>query len=221
VDKTGFKDSRGGSGVVYGGGNFQSFVLDAATNFFKVFNMSATMARQGGQVQLEQSAMHLALNMGKMAKGMFSHSAIEEMQQLIKTPRAEVQEEKKQRVAFPGHQQVKAAIPRHPAMVYKNHMAGCFPCQNSTAKNPQTRCRRKGTAPPPAEPAAPPPRMPPVPPGDAEGNESYAIEGMPSRCVYMQSPLPNTQCFNHNAFAKDSKHNKHFIPDFLSTLSAA
>jgi len=31
--------------------------------------MSATMARQGGQVQQEQSDMRLALNMDKMAKG--------------------------------------------------------------------------------------------------------------------------------------------------------
>ena len=31
--------------------------------------MSATMARQGGRVQLEQSNMRLALNMAKMAKG--------------------------------------------------------------------------------------------------------------------------------------------------------
>jgi hypothetical protein len=30
--------------------------------------MSATMARQGGRVQLEQSDMRLALNMAKMAK---------------------------------------------------------------------------------------------------------------------------------------------------------
>ena len=34
--------------------------------------MSATMARQGGWVQLEQSYMHLVLNMAKMAKGVFS-----------------------------------------------------------------------------------------------------------------------------------------------------
>jgi len=66
-----------------------------------------------------------------------------------------------------------------------------------------------------------PPRTPPAPPGDAEGNESYEIEGMPSRSVYMHSPLSNTQFFNHNAFAKDSKRDKDFIPDLLSTLSAA
>jgi hypothetical protein len=63
--------------------------------------------------------------------------------------------------------------------------------------------------------------MPPAPTGDTEGNESYEIEGMPSRCVYMRSPLPNTQFFNHNAFAKDSKRDKECIPDLLSTLSAA
>jgi len=76
VDETGFKDSRGGYGVVYGRGNRRSFVLEAATNILKVFNMSATMARQGGRVQLEQSDMRLALNMAKMAKGRFSCAAI-------------------------------------------------------------------------------------------------------------------------------------------------
>jgi len=50
--------------------------------------MSATMARQGGRVQLEQSDMCLALNMAKLAKGGFSLAAIEETQQLIKTARA-------------------------------------------------------------------------------------------------------------------------------------
>ena len=109
---------------------------------------------------------------------------------------------------------------RHQAMVYKNHTARCLPCQHGTAKNPATRWRRKGTAAPPPEPAAPPPGTPPAPPGDAEGYESYEIEGMPSRCLYMHSPLPNTQFFNHNAFAKESKRDKDFIPDFLSTLSA-
>ena len=45
--------------------------------------MSATMARQGGRVQLEQSDMHLALNMGRMAKEGFSCAAIDETQYLI------------------------------------------------------------------------------------------------------------------------------------------
>jgi len=38
--------------------------------------MSATMARQGGRVQLEKSDMRLALNMAKMARGGFSRAAI-------------------------------------------------------------------------------------------------------------------------------------------------
>jgi hypothetical protein len=166
--------------------------------------MSATMARQGGRVQLEQSDMRLALIMPKMAKSGFSCTAIKETQQLIEKHRAQVREEKKRGVEFRGHQKVKAAMERHPAMVYKNHTAGCLPCQHGTAKNVQACWRRKGTAAPPPEPAAPPPGMPPAPPGDAEGTESYEIEGMPSRCVYMHSPLPNTQFFNHNAFAKKS-----------------
>jgi hypothetical protein len=51
------------------------------------------MARQGGQVQLEQSNMRFALNMAKIAKGGFSHAAIAETHQLIKTHRTEVQED--------------------------------------------------------------------------------------------------------------------------------
>jgi len=182
--------------------------------------MSATMARQVGRVQLEQSDMRLALNMAKIAKGGFLRAAIKETQQLIMKPRADVQEEKKLGVEFPGHQKVKAALERHLAMVYKNHTAGCLPCQNGTANNPVTRWRSKGTATPPPEPAEPPPGMPPSPAGDTEGNERYEIEGMASRCVYMHSPLPNTRFFNHNAIAKESKRNKDVIPDLLSTLSA-
>ena len=82
------------------------------------------MARQGGRVQLEQSDMRLALNMAKMAKGGISRAAIEETQQLIKKPRAEVREEKKQGVEFPGHNKVKAAIQRHPAMLRQNQTSG-------------------------------------------------------------------------------------------------
>ena len=111
--------------------------------------MSATMARQGGRVQLEQSDMRLALNMAKMAKGGFSRAAVEETQYLIKKPLAEVREEKKRGVEFPGHNKVKAAIARHPAMLRQNQTPGCLPCQNGTAKNPQTRWRRKGTGAPP------------------------------------------------------------------------
>ena len=51
--------------------------------------MSATMARQGGRVQLAQSDMRLALIMANMAKGGFLHARIEETQYLIMKHRAE------------------------------------------------------------------------------------------------------------------------------------
>jgi len=75
--------------------------------------MSATMARQGGRVQLEQSDMRLALNVVKMAIEGFSRAGIEETQFLIEKPRAEVREEKKWDVEFPRRGKVKAGIERH------------------------------------------------------------------------------------------------------------
>jgi len=183
--------------------------------------MSATIARQGGWVQLEQSDMRLALNMAKMAKEWFSCAAIEETQQVITKPRTEVWEEKKRGVVFPGHNKVKAAIERHPAMVYKHHTDGCLPCQNGTTKNPPTCWRCKGTSATPPEPVSPLPGMSPPPPGDTDGNEIYQLECMPSRCVYIHSLHSIAQCFNHNAYGIDRKHDKDFIPDLLSTLSAA
>ena len=52
--------------------------------------MSATMARQEGRVQLEESDMRLALNIAKMAKEGCLRAAIEKMKCLIKESRAEV-----------------------------------------------------------------------------------------------------------------------------------
>ena len=52
--------------------------------------MSATMATQGGQVQLEPSDVRLVLNTAKMAKKGISRAAIEETKYYIKEPRAEV-----------------------------------------------------------------------------------------------------------------------------------
>ena len=95
VDKTGCNHLRGYYGSVYSRGNSRISYVDAAIYFLYVFNLSATMARQGGRVQLKQSDMHLALNMAKMAKGGFSHATIEETQHLIKTLSDEVHEEMK------------------------------------------------------------------------------------------------------------------------------
>ena len=133
-----------------------------------------------------------ALNKAKLAKGGFLDTAMEEMQQLIKKSCAKVREEKKRGVEFPGDQKVKAEIERDPAMIYKNHMDGCLPWPNRTAKNPQTSWKRKETGAPLPDPAAPPPGTPPTPPGDTDGTVSDEIEGMPSWCVYIHSRHPNT-----------------------------
>ena len=60
------------------------------------------MARQGGQVQLEQSDMRLALSIAKISKGTFLRATIEEMQYLIEKPCAEVRTETLEEVEFPG-----------------------------------------------------------------------------------------------------------------------
>jgi hypothetical protein len=61
-----------------GSGNNHISLLEASTNVLKIFNMSATLARKGGEVQLENSNMLLALNEAKMAREGFSQAQIEE-----------------------------------------------------------------------------------------------------------------------------------------------
>jgi hypothetical protein len=193
--------------------------------------MSATMARQGGHVQLEQSDMRLALNMANMAKDGFLRAAVEETQYLINKPRAEVREEKKRGVEFPGHNKVKAAIARHQAMLRQNQTPGCLPCQNGTAKNPQTCWRRQGTgAPPPnrrrqqkPEPT-PEPTPGPTPPqpgtplastGNTSGDQSLEIINLPAGYTYSHTSLPCAKSFTLDASAQEIQHDTDFDPDML------
>ena len=133
-----------------------------------------------------------------MAKEGFSRSAIEETKYLIKKPRVEVREEKKQGVEFSGHKKVKGAIQRHLAMLRQNQTTGCLPCQSGTAKNPQTHWTRKGTgAPPPAqrreripEPTPPPPGTPTAPTGNTSGAQPAEIINLPAGYTYSHTALP-------------------------------
>ena len=100
--------------------------------------MSATMARQGGRVQLEQSEMRLALNMAKMDEEGFSRAANGDTQRLMQKPHAEVREEKKWGVVFRKHNKAQAEIKRHTAMVVENRTEGCRPFHIRAAKYPQT-----------------------------------------------------------------------------------
>jgi len=109
------------------------------------------MARQGGQVQLEQSDMSLAFRMAKMANGGFSSAASAEPHYLITTRCAEVQEEKKRVVEILGHRKVKAAIERHLAILCRNHNDRWLPCHNGTAKHPTTPWRRRRLGAPPLD----------------------------------------------------------------------
>jgi hypothetical protein len=183
--------------------------------------MSATMARQGGQVQLEQSNIRLALIMAKMAKEGFLRATIEETKYLIKKPRAEVREEKQWGVEYHGHKKVKAAIQRHLAMLRHNQTSGCLPCHNGTQNNPQTRWRRKGTrAPPPARRTVqtpvrtpPPPGTPPTPTCNTSGAEPSDIVILLAGCTHSHTALPSADFFEDD---EDTEHDTDFDPDMLT-----
>jgi hypothetical protein len=179
------------------------------------------MARQGGRVQLEQSDMRLALNMAKMAKKGFLRATIEETKYLIKKPCAEVQEQKKRGVEFAGHNKVKAAIQRHPAMLRQNQTSGCLPCQNGTAKNPLTHWRHKETgAPPPARrieriPERTPsrPGTPPAPTGNTSRAQLAEIVNLPAGYMYSHTACPSAEFFEDD---KNTEHDTDFDPDRLT-----
>jgi len=186
--------------------------------------MSATMARQGGRVLLEQSDMRLALNMAELAKEGLLRTAIEETQYPIKKPRAEVQEGKKRGVEFPGYAKVKAVIDRHPAMLWQNHTAGCLSCQNGAAKNPQIHWRCKGSgAPTPdrrtQQTPQPTPSAPGTPLTPTRNNsiaEGASIVNLAAGYAYSHISYPGAASFTLDASAQDSQHDTDFDPHMLS-----
>jgi len=182
--------------------------------------MSATMARQGGRVQLEKSDMRVALNMAKMAKEGFSRAAIKETQYLNQKQRAEVREEKKRGVEFPAHNKVKAAIQRHPAMLRQNQKSGCLPCQNGTAKNPQTRWKRKGTGTPPPnrrrertpELTPPLPGTPSAPKANTSEVQTSQSVNLPAGYTYSHTAPPCAEFFDD----EETEHDTDFDPNMLT-----
>jgi len=182
--------------------------------------MSATMARQGGRVQLEQSDMRLALNMAKMAKKGFSRAAVEETKYVIEKRPAAVREEKNRGVEFPGHRRVKAAIERYPPMRRQNQTYGCLPCQTDTTKNLQTYWRRNvtGASPPDRrreqtpEPTLLLPGTPPTPTGNTSGIQPSQIVNLPAGYTYSHTALPCVEFFNDEYTKQDTD----FDPDMLT-----
>jgi len=155
-----------------------------------------------------------------MAKKGFSRAAIEETKYLIKQPCTEVRDEKKRGVEFPAHKKVKAAIQRHPAMLGQNQMSGCLPCQNGTAKNPQTGWRRKGTGTPPPdrcreptpEPTRPLPGTPPAPTANTSEVQPSQIVNLPAGYTYSHTALPCAEFFDD----EETEHDTDFDPDMLT-----
>jgi len=178
--------------------------------------MAATMAKQGGWVQLEQSDMRLALNVAIMAKEGFLRAAMEDTLQQIKKPCAEVWEEKKWIIVFPGHKMVNGVLETHPAMIGENQTDGCLPCQNWHVKSAETCWRHEATGAPQPRRAPPPPGMPPASSDDSEGTQCFETEGVPPGYVHIHTPLLGDQSFNLDPHAKDCMRNKDFIPDLLT-----
>jgi len=182
------------------------------------------MATQGGRVQLERSYMILALNMAKLAKEGFGHTAIEATKYLIKNSAAEVQEVTKRGVEYPGHKKLKAAIHRHQAMLCQNHMSGCLPCHTGPPKNLQTHWQCKGTgAPPPnwcrqltPDLTPPLPGMPSASTVNNSRSEHSQIANLPAGYTYSHTSLPCGEFFNLDASAQDSQHDTDFDPDMLT-----
>jgi len=69
---------------------------------------------------------------------------------------------------------------------------------------------------PPPGPATSPPGMPCVPPGGNQSAQNSEVKGVPPGYVYIHTPLPNAQFLNLDAYAKDCKRDKDFIPDLLT-----
>jgi hypothetical protein len=147
------------------------------------------MAGPGGWVQLDQSDIRLALNMAQMAIGGFLCHAIEETQQLLKKPCADVQEEMMCGVVCPGYNKVKAVIGRHPALVCETETDSSLSCKNDTAKNPKTCWRNIGTGAPPPRQGPPWPGMPPALSDNHDRTQCSDTKGVPPRYVYIYTPL--------------------------------
>jgi len=200
------------------------WLLEAATNFLKVFIMSATIASQRGRVQVEQSDMCLAMNITKMTKGGFSCAATDESQYLFNIPRVIVRQQMTWGVGFPGNTEVKAAIWWQPAMLRQNHSDGCLPCQNGTAKNLQTHCRCTAPgAPPPnrcrqlsPEHLPPLPGMPPAPPGYNAAAQCSQIINLPAGYMYSHASPPSAEFCTLDECAQDSQQDTDFDPDMLT-----
>jgi len=186
--------------------------------------MSAAIARHGDWVQLEQSNMHLALKIPKMATGGFSCTTMEETQYSLPKPHTEVWEVTKLGVNICVCRNINATMRKHLTTVWELQMDRCLLQPNGTANHPQTPWRCIGADIPPPdwlrqptlEPMLLPAETPPTRLSDNEHNHASQIHGVPPRDVYIHTPLPSAQFLNLVTCPNNCRCNKDFIPDFLT-----
>jgi len=167
--------------------------------------------------------MRHALNMAKFTKGGFLRSAIDERQQLINKPPAEVREVRQLGIESPGNRMVKTEMERHLAMLRQNHIAA-FLWQNRTTENPQTGWRCKGGGAPPSARHSQLTQnqchicpkcllQPPVSMRDLKFPKLTICH--PDMCIH-STPLHNTHLSNLDAYIHYSQHDTDFTPDMLT-----
>jgi hypothetical protein len=106
-------------------------------------------------------------------------------------------------------------------MLHQNQTSGCLPCQNGIAKNPQTRCTRKGTgAPPPTrrreripELTLRSPGTPTAPTSNTSGAQPAEIIILPAGYTFSHTALPCAEYFQDD---EDTEHDTDFDPDMLT-----
>jgi hypothetical protein len=94
------------------------------------------MTRPVGSAQLEEPNMCRPLNIAKIPNGIFSRYTTEQTQYQLNKLLAEVGEANTRGVGFLGHNQVKAALERHPAMICQKQSDNCLQCKIEQAGIP-------------------------------------------------------------------------------------
>ena len=181
--------------------------------------MSATVASQGGRVQLEQSDLHLAGKMAKMDIAGVLQTAIEVTQYLNIKLLPQVQQHQTHRAVFSGHETVKTAIERHPTMLCQNHTNRCLPCYNGTAVNALTHWSSNGMCVPPQDQDSQPapestPSLPTMPPTPL--HQASQTNHLQPGYLNLHTSLPSAPFFNLVSCAWDSQHDISYNPDMLT-----
>jgi hypothetical protein len=90
-------------------------------NFLMLFNIFATIERQGDGVLLEKSFIRHSMYMANMTTVESSCTAIEQTQHLLNKLHSELQEESKHGLGLPVIRKLNLVTARHPPMFLEYH----------------------------------------------------------------------------------------------------